>query len=189
MADESRNVHSVPILDEVASVRFAHSASAAWQATHPRGVRQTRPSSARSVFLNCAASAAESGARKSRSACPTFGIDVVPAGDALAALAETCTLVKRLWDEEKPFDFDGRFHQLSGAVCEPKPVQRPHPPIMIGSGGERHGLRIVAEHADIWSSRRDRPPRPRDDGSRQPLTRGVTGRRGHGSARRGHDAC
>jgi alkanesulfonate monooxygenase SsuD/methylene tetrahydromethanopterin reductase-like flavin-dependent oxidoreductase (luciferase family) len=102
--------------------------------------------------LNCAASAAESGARKSRSACPTFGIDVVPAGDALAALAETCTLVKRLWDEEKPFDFDGRFHQLSGAVCEPKPVQRPHPPIMIGSGGERYGLRIVAEHADVWAS-------------------------------------
>jgi alkanesulfonate monooxygenase SsuD/methylene tetrahydromethanopterin reductase-like flavin-dependent oxidoreductase (luciferase family) len=81
-----------------------------------------------------------------------YGIDVVPVDEALADLAETCTLVKRLWSEEKPFDFDGRRYRLRGAVCEPKPVQRPHPPIMIGSGGERHGLRIVAEHADIWSS-------------------------------------
>jgi alkanesulfonate monooxygenase SsuD/methylene tetrahydromethanopterin reductase-like flavin-dependent oxidoreductase (luciferase family) len=81
-----------------------------------------------------------------------FGIDVVPTDEALAALADTCALVKRLWTEDKPFDFDGRGYRLSGAVCEPKPVQRPHPPIMIGSGGERRGLRIVAEHADIWSS-------------------------------------
>ncbi len=81
-----------------------------------------------------------------------FGIDVVPAGEALAALAETCTLVKRLWSEEKPFDFDGRCYQLKGAICEPKPVQRPGPPVMIGAGDGPSALRIVARHADIWSS-------------------------------------
>src|SRR5580658_4304562 len=81
-----------------------------------------------------------------------YGIGLVPAGEAVAALGEACVIMKRMWGEDKPFDFGGRCYQLKGAICEPKPVQRPHPPIMIGSGGERHGLRIVAEHADIWSS-------------------------------------
>src|ERR1700727_2740747 len=51
-----------------------------------------------------------------------FGIDVAPAGEALAALAETCTLVKRLWTEEQPFDFDGRCYRLRGPACAAEPV-------------------------------------------------------------------
>jgi alkanesulfonate monooxygenase SsuD/methylene tetrahydromethanopterin reductase-like flavin-dependent oxidoreductase (luciferase family) len=81
-----------------------------------------------------------------------FGINVVPPRQALAALDETCTLVKRLWSEDQPFDFDGHCYHLGGAICEPKPIQRPRPPIMIGAGGERSALRVVAQHADIWAS-------------------------------------
>jgi alkanesulfonate monooxygenase SsuD/methylene tetrahydromethanopterin reductase-like flavin-dependent oxidoreductase (luciferase family) len=81
-----------------------------------------------------------------------YGIDVVPPGEAVAALDEACTIIRRLWREDEPFDFDGRCYRLAGAICEPKPVQRPGPPVMIGAGGERSALRVVARHADIWAS-------------------------------------
>jgi alkanesulfonate monooxygenase SsuD/methylene tetrahydromethanopterin reductase-like flavin-dependent oxidoreductase (luciferase family) len=69
---------------------------------------------------------------------------------AVRALAEACTVITRLWTEAEPFDFDGTSVELTGAFGNPKPIQQPHPPIMIG-GRSKATLRIVAEHADLWN--------------------------------------
>jgi alkanesulfonate monooxygenase SsuD/methylene tetrahydromethanopterin reductase-like flavin-dependent oxidoreductase (luciferase family) len=79
-----------------------------------------------------------------------YGVRMVSPGEAVRDLAESLTVIRRMWTETQAFDFSGPTLTLRGAVCEPKPVQRPHPPIMIGGSGERL-LRVVAEHADIWN--------------------------------------
>jgi alkanesulfonate monooxygenase SsuD/methylene tetrahydromethanopterin reductase-like flavin-dependent oxidoreductase (luciferase family) len=70
--------------------------------------------------------------------------------DSVASLAEACTVIRRLWTSVEPFDFDGSYVHLTGAFGNPKPVQRPYPPILIG-GRSAALLRVVAEHADLWN--------------------------------------
>jgi alkanesulfonate monooxygenase SsuD/methylene tetrahydromethanopterin reductase-like flavin-dependent oxidoreductase (luciferase family) len=69
---------------------------------------------------------------------------------SVESLAEALTVIRRLWTETEPFDFAGTHVQLTGAFGNPKPVQRPHPPILVG-GRSAPLLRVVAEHADLWN--------------------------------------
>ena len=78
------------------------------------------------------------------------GLPYHDAAYAVGSLAEACTVIRRLWTEAEPFDFQGSYVQLTGAFGNPKPVQRPYPPILIG-GRSASVLRVVAEHADLWN--------------------------------------
>ena len=63
--------------------------------------------------------------------------------------SEGLQVIKSLWTEERT-DFDGRYFTMHDAVANPKPVQTPHPPIWVGSGGPSM-LRLTARHADVWN--------------------------------------
>jgi alkanesulfonate monooxygenase SsuD/methylene tetrahydromethanopterin reductase-like flavin-dependent oxidoreductase (luciferase family) len=68
----------------------------------------------------------------------------------VGVFSEGIQVIRSLWTEERT-DFDGRYFQMRNAVANPKPVQKPYPPIWIGSGGPNM-LKLTARHADVWNA-------------------------------------
>lgn len=78
-----------------------------------------------------------------------YGIEFPRPGVRVAMLDEALTVIRRLWTEET-VTHHGRFFTLEDALCEPKPIQRPGPPIIVG-GSQPKMLRVIARHADEWN--------------------------------------
>lgn len=80
----------------------------------------------------------------------SMGIPLYAPGERIRRLGEACEIIKGLFTQHLT-DYDGRYYQLKEARCEPKPVQKPYPPFVIGGGGEQLTLRVVAQHAQVWN--------------------------------------
>ena len=76
-----------------------------------------------------------------------FGIEGLE--QRVGRFSEALRVMKMLWTQPRS-DFDGRYYRLRNAVAEPKPMQKPHPPIWIGAGGPTV-LKLTARHADVWN--------------------------------------
>jgi F420-dependent oxidoreductase-like protein len=76
-----------------------------------------------------------------------YGIPFPSTKERLERLDEAVQVIRRMWTEDKA-SFDGRYYQLRGAYCNPKPIQQPHPKILIGGGGEKRTLKTVAKYGD-----------------------------------------
>jgi alkanesulfonate monooxygenase SsuD/methylene tetrahydromethanopterin reductase-like flavin-dependent oxidoreductase (luciferase family) len=79
-----------------------------------------------------------------------FGIEFPNGPERAARLGEALEVIRLLFTEESP-SHDGRYYRLRDAPSLPRPVQRPHPPIHVGGGGEKRTLPLAARHADVWN--------------------------------------
>lgn len=79
-----------------------------------------------------------------------YGYDFRSKRERLARLEEYLAVIDALWSQDAA-EFEGSHYRLHEAVCEPKPLQRPRPPIWIGGRGPKVLLRLVAQYADVWN--------------------------------------
>lgn len=76
-----------------------------------------------------------------------LGVPVVAVSERFERLEETLQICLQMWSDNNG-PFSGKHYQLAETICNPQPLSRPRPPIMIGGGGEKKTLRLVASYAD-----------------------------------------
>jgi F420-dependent oxidoreductase-like protein len=77
-----------------------------------------------------------------------YGISFPSNQERMLMLEEAIQIIRKMWTEEPYASFNGKYYQIRNAYCNPKPIQKPSPPILVGGSGERKTLKIVAKHAD-----------------------------------------
>ncbi len=80
-----------------------------------------------------------------------FGIPFPPIAERADMLEEALTILHGLWTEPDGWSYPGKHWNVADTLVRPKPVQRPHPPIIVGGSGSARGLRIAARFADEFN--------------------------------------
>ncbi len=80
-----------------------------------------------------------------------YGVPFPPVKERTQEFAEALEVITKLWAAEPTVSFKGQYYTLTDAPFMPKPIQKPHPPIMIGGVGEKKILPLVAKYAQIWN--------------------------------------
>src|SRR5437016_14075428 len=76
-----------------------------------------------------------------------YGYDYPDTPDRLRRLGEAVQVILAMWTQEEAV-FEGKYYQVRGAINQPKGVQKPHIPLLIGGSGERVTLKLVAQYGD-----------------------------------------
>ena len=85
-----------------------------------------------------------------------YGYDYPDAPERLRYLREAIQVILAMWTQEEAV-FEGKYYQVRGAINQPKGVQKPHIPLLIGGGGEKVTLKLVAQYADACNIGGDIP--------------------------------
>jgi F420-dependent oxidoreductase-like protein len=78
-----------------------------------------------------------------------YGFDFPKLSVRVERLSEALEVIRRLWIQEKAC-YQGKYYTLIDAVCEPKPTQKPYPPIIVGGNEEKMMLKVTAQYADRY---------------------------------------
>lgn len=83
-----------------------------------------------------------------------YGYEFPETPERLRMLREALQVIKAMWTQDRA-EFEGQYYRLRGAINEPKPVQKPHPPIWIGGAGEKVTLKLVAQYGNACNFNAD----------------------------------